>query len=80
MKTIENQGFLTSQHAMGRSERAKPPVVSPIANNIRGFRAVARRGGIHHHAAHTTTKTTTEMNRMKGKMRHVFIALAVRRD
>jgi hypothetical protein len=40
MKTIENQGFLTRQHAMGRSKRAKPPLVSQKANKIRGFEHV----------------------------------------
>jgi hypothetical protein len=36
-ETIENQGFLTLQHAMGRSKRAKPPLVSKKADKIRGF-------------------------------------------
>jgi hypothetical protein len=37
MKTIENQGFLTTPKAMGRSVQVKMPAVLRIANKINGF-------------------------------------------
>ena len=40
MKTIENQGFLTTPDAMGRSGPVKTPAAFQIANEISGFEHV----------------------------------------
>jgi hypothetical protein len=37
MKTIENQGFLTTPNAMGRSVPVKMPLAFQITNEINGF-------------------------------------------
>ena len=37
MKTIENQAFLTTPKAMGRSVPVKTPTVFQIINEINGF-------------------------------------------
>ena len=41
MKTIENQGFLTTPNAVGRSEAVKMPANFKISNKINGFEHVS---------------------------------------
>jgi hypothetical protein len=41
MKTIENQGFLTTPNAMGRSVPVKTPTAFQITNKIKGFEHVS---------------------------------------
>jgi hypothetical protein len=41
MKTIENQGFLTTSDAMGRSMLVKSPSSFTIANKINGFEHIS---------------------------------------
>jgi len=41
MKIIENQCFLTTPNAMGRSVPAKTPAAFQIANEINGFEHVS---------------------------------------
>jgi hypothetical protein len=41
MKTIENQGFLTTSGAMGRSGPVKKPSSFRISNKINGFEHIS---------------------------------------